>query len=843
MTPALMEETKSEGNTESVAHTRSTFLPENQCGDCDKNMTPSFNITRSMKNSTSSESNDDQTEQRGFHSVRLPPRPPAPSAEAVKKNSIYGRTHTVTKPSEASAIDRPITLTASMSEESFSSISEDLDEMTTALMEETQLEVKEDSVPQLSDDNNNMADSPEITVTTKLSPTSSSNEEQTEDRGLHPVRPPPRPPAPSTEAVERNNFLRRTKLAMKTCKSNEDQTEQRGLHNGRPPPRPPAPSAEAVERNSFFGRSNSFPSVKASGASGTNRRMTLPSNHSEERFTSIYKDTHEIKSSKRIEDPTEQRELHPARPPPRPPAPSAEAVKRNNIHGRSNSTMKAAVMEEVQPVVKAQSVSHPSNGNNKLADLSETSKSNEDQTGDRGLHPISPPLRPPAPSAEAVERNSIYGRTIPCMKPSPPTSGKLCYRPSRPDRPLPPQRPHVSSIYSDRLRLEITPDHDNGTETSRQSRSSSTGSVEQSPDHSRVHEDALDFTEIYGANVMASPVFQQADFFDSSLECEPSPPQIRPPTPPSFNPPLLVPSDCSDSLYSEIDSPTYVEIFPDESEDMHITCLLRWMRKASKKDSMSPSQYGLSIDEEMRSFNQKAVDVTKALRLFNHLMIKRKDNLKNIISEFRLICGTLDKIQKKNKTMSIAGGTTGAVGGMTAVMGIALAPATIGASLVATLVGAGMVASAGAMGAHTVKANKKIVDRVTVERLLYDYKTNIVDLELCLHFILVGMNELRRHDIARLNRAGAEPDAVKMAYQSEAVYRNNTKNKRETSTPNTSEKLLIAFAKEMDQYFSAKDVTLRKSTKSKFSGRICLLAENLQDEVDYLNDMWGIFSS
>uniref|UniRef100_A0A672FPP6 Uncharacterized protein n=1 Tax=Salarias fasciatus TaxID=181472 RepID=A0A672FPP6_SALFA len=244
-----------------------------------------------------------------------------------------------------------------------------------------------------------------------------------------------------------------------------------------------------------------------------------------------------------------------------------------------------------------------------------------------------------------------------------------------------------------------------------------------------------------------------------------------------------------------------------------------------------------------RSFHKRAVNVTKALRLYNHLMIKRKDNLKNILTEFKAICGTLDKIQKKNRTMSIAGGTTGAVGGMTAVMGIALAPATIGASLVATLVGAGMVASAGAMGAHAAKANKKIVDRVTVEKLLYDYKANIIDLELCLHFILVGMNELRRHDVARLHRAGAEPEAVKMAHRSEAVYRYNTKNSRATSTPNTSEKLLLAFVKEMDQYFSERDVTLRKSTKSKFSGRVCLLAENLQDELDYLNDMWGIFSS
>lgn len=372
--------------------------------------------------------------------------------------------------------------------------------------------------------------------------------------------------------------------------------------------------------------------------------------------------------------------------------------------------------------------------------------------------------------------------------------------------------------------------------------------MEQAPDHhSHLYEDTLDFAETYSANEdLTGPAVvpvQQPDLFDSPLGCELSPPQNRPPTPPSFSPLLLLPSEGTNSSYSEVESPIYLEILPDESEEKDITSLLRWLRKMSKTDCMAPSLYGLSIDEEMRSFNQRAVNVTKALRLYNRLMIKRKDNLKNILTEFKSICGTLDKIQKKNRTMSIAGGTTGAVGGMTAVMGIALAPATIGASLVATLVGAGMVASAGAMGAHAAKANKKIVDRVTVEKLLHDYKMNIIDLELCLHFILIGMNELRRHDIARLNRAGAQPDAVKMAHRSEAVYRYNMKNSRATSIPNTSEKLLLAFIKEMDQYFTEKDVTLRKSTKSKFSGRVCLLAENLQDELDYLNDMWGIFSS
>ncbi|KAF3700445.1 Apolipoprotein L domain-containing protein 1 Vascular early response gene protein [Channa argus] len=277
--------------------------------------------------------------------------------------------------------------------------------------------------------------------------------------------------------------------------------------------------------------------------------------------------------------------------------------------------------------------------------------------------------------------------------------------------------------------------------------------------------------------------------------------------------------------------------------------MLRWLKKVSKPDYMTPSVYGLSIEEEVRSFNQRAVHVSKALRLYNLLMMKRNESLRNIITEFSSISDSLDKMQKKSKTVDIAGGTTGAIGGVTAVVGIALAPMTLGASLIATAVGAGMVASAGGLSAHTAKASEKIVNRTSVEMLVDEYMTNVVDLEHCLDFILAGMNELRRHDIARLNRAGTQSEAVKMAHLSQSVFKTTTTNNNKnlgTSVAHTSgvssEKLLQAFSKEMDQYFRENGQKLKKMNKSKFSGRVCLLAENLHDQLEYLNHMWELFT-
>ncbi|XP_028456192.1 uncharacterized protein LOC114570147 isoform X2 [Perca flavescens] len=365
------------------------------------------------------------------------------------------------------------------------------------------------------------------------------------------------------------------------------------------------------------------------------------------------------------------------------------------------------------------------------------------------------------------------------------------------------------------------------------------------------------------------PRLRQSSLPCSASFCETSP--LQKPPPPSFSPPSPpLKGKALESVYCEIRDPPYLEILPGDVDNRtkerpavryqsdgcsppqqtpvdkeDITGMLRWLIRVSNSDSMAPSLYGLTLEEEIRSFNQRAINVRKALRLYNLLMMKRNESLRTIIGEFSSISDSLDKIKKTAKTMGIAGGTTGAVGGVTAVLGVVFAPVTFGTSLIATAVGAGMVASAGGMGAHTVKINKKIVNKMTVEKLVYEYKGNVVELEHCLGFILSGMNELRRHDIARLQRAGAQPDALKTAHLSQSVF--NMNNDRKTSNAHTggmsSERLLQDFVKEMDQYFTEKDdQKLKKSNRSRFSGRVRLLAKNLADELDHLNRMWEVFS-
>lgn len=113
--------------------------------------------------------------------------------------------------------------------------------------------------------------------------------------------------------------------------------------------------------------------------------------------------------------------------------------------------------------------------------------------------------------------------------------------------------------------------------------------------------------------------------------------------------------------------------------------------------------------------------------------------------------------------------------------------------------------------------------------------------------ILCAMNELRRHNAERLQRAGAHPEALRVADLSQVVFRNNMDIDRVMSPTHAgwvaSGRLLNAFANEFDEYFTDKQgQKLKKSNRSRFSSRVTTLIKSLQEELDYLTEMWEMLS-
>ncbi|XP_036793974.1 uncharacterized protein LOC110538018 isoform X2 [Oncorhynchus mykiss] len=357
----------------------------------------------------------------------------------------------------------------------------------------------------------------------------------------------------------------------------------------------------------------------------------------------------------------------------------------------------------------------------------------------------------------------------------------------------------------------------------------------------------------------------------------PPPPSFTPPPPPVNKPPLPYrPTTIfhSESVYSEVsevqDQLSYLEVLPDENtfqfnasssvdktqaapqfqpgqrcqnyqfnkEAEEFENLMRWMKTVGCWENMPPSFHGLSLEDETREFSQRCLYVKNGLCLFHCLLMKRSDTLRGHITELNDLAEKLDKVQKKTKTMSIAGGTTGVMGGVVAVVGIVLAPITMGASLIGTAVGAGMVASGTGMGIKATVDNKiNSVDRKRLEEVVQKYTAEIADVELCLCFIHSGMAELRRYNFHRLQHA--DPEALRIARVAEAVHPGCNKSQQ---LGMKSKMILQGFAGDMDLYYTDKDgQRLKKGSETMFATRIRGVTQELQEELNELHQVWQTF--
>ncbi|XP_036409114.1 uncharacterized protein LOC118794929 isoform X2 [Megalops cyprinoides] len=253
--------------------------------------------------------------------------------------------------------------------------------------------------------------------------------------------------------------------------------------------------------------------------------------------------------------------------------------------------------------------------------------------------------------------------------------------------------------------------------------------------------------------------------------------------------------------------------------------LMQWWSTVVEWEKM-PLGYGLSEEEKTRVFTLTAYRVKMGLRVFDYLMSSRGETLKNYLIELSAIADHLDKIRSKSKIAAITGGTTGAIGGVAVVAGIALAPVTMCASLVVAAVGAGVVAAGGVTGASaaiTDKVNNSL-DRKKVEKILQDYDSEILDIERCLAFVAEGMERLRRRDVTSLQNVDQE--AVKVAKLAEVAHTDTSPEKNTWQ----SSGILNGFASGMDFYFIEGDTKkLKKGTETKFVSKIRKLTEQLQE--------------
>nr|XP_046166370.1 uncharacterized protein LOC124002716 isoform X3 [Oncorhynchus gorbuscha] len=263
--------------------------------------------------------------------------------------------------------------------------------------------------------------------------------------------------------------------------------------------------------------------------------------------------------------------------------------------------------------------------------------------------------------------------------------------------------------------------------------------------------------------------------------------------------------------------------------------LMEWWEKVKSEPwndlSKDPK---LAKKGEAKLFKEKAQRFQNALQLYNLLLTKHGETLKNHIIDLISIADNLDKVSKGTKIAGITGGATGAVGGVAAAAGVILAPFTLGASLALTVVGVGVAAAGGVTGASAAIANKvsSAQDRKKIELILQDYLALMGDIEACLRFINVGMEHLRKHNLSTLQEVDTEAVRVVRVAIVTGVGSSSA-----IDASSKASGMLQGFALGMDIYFTQKEdgkggPKLKKGLESKFGRKIREVAQQLNEGLD-----------
>ncbi|XP_035644590.2 uncharacterized protein LOC118394975 isoform X2 [Oncorhynchus keta] len=309
------------------------------------------------------------------------------------------------------------------------------------------------------------------------------------------------------------------------------------------------------------------------------------------------------------------------------------------------------------------------------------------------------------------------------------------------------------------------------------------------------------------------------------------------------------------SLFDQLEE---FRVNPAEPEEQDMDGLMDWWGTVEQWEDM-PQDDDLTEKEEAKAFAVTAEKVQKGIRVFNKLFSERAESLWQHVIDLNSIADALDCFNKKTKIAQITGGSTSAVGGVCTIVGLALAPVTMGTSLIITAVGlsvatAGGLTSAGAGLSNTVNNS---MDRKKVEAIVTDYQKKMTDINKCMLFIKQGIESLRRFDLLKMKKHAYNRDFPGLnniyedgAMAGKAILINANEIMRVVQIANVAGStaaravqiasmatgVLTGLFVGMDIYFVAKDSKeLKKGAKSEFAAKIREVATQLHDGLVELN--------
>ncbi|XP_069564034.1 uncharacterized protein [Brachyistius frenatus] len=291
-------------------------------------------------------------------------------------------------------------------------------------------------------------------------------------------------------------------------------------------------------------------------------------------------------------------------------------------------------------------------------------------------------------------------------------------------------------------------------------------------------------------------------------------------------------------LAAQVDERTMAGL-EDEDEDGDIDSLMEWWYTVEQWDEVPSDDEDKVIEkDELKSFTVLADKVDHGLRVFNKVFTERAEVLWQSIIRLHAIADDISEFHHKAKIASITGGTTTAVGGVTAIAGLALAPFTLGASLVITAVGVGVATAGGITSASAAISDNvnNMHDRKKVEIVLQEYEGHLLDIGKIFHFINQGLYRLRGHPFLRSGTQHyAEDWEIRRAVQMISLV--DSPVMRAMDVTDAALASLQGLFKGMDKYFLKDSRELKKGCKKDMVAQLREVAGELNDSIVELNSI------
>nr|XP_023695324.1 serine/threonine-protein kinase Nek4-like isoform X1 [Paramormyrops kingsleyae]XP_023695325.1 serine/threonine-protein kinase Nek4-like isoform X1 [Paramormyrops kingsleyae]XP_023695326.1 serine/threonine-protein kinase Nek4-like isoform X1 [Paramormyrops kingsleyae] len=169
------------------------------------------------------------------------------------------------------------------------------------------------------------------------------------------------------------------------------------------------------------------------------------------------------------------------------------------------------------------------------------------------------------------------------------------------------------------------------------------------------------------------------------------------------------------------------------------------------RDEDKRSEDGQMYNQEIpmdRNLSNMMFQLNQDIEAFKNFYDQDVGDILSLVKKLEMTADGLERVHFGTTVGSLTGSVVGAAGGITSLVGLILAPFTLGASLIVTGVGIGVAVAGGATSAVSNITNmvNQSMDRKTIEETISEYRDKMEPILMSVEDIITGIHTVQDHE-------------------------------------------------------------------------------------------------